>query len=104
MAEPKPASARVAQIGIGNIGAEVLRMIKPFDMTAIAYDPFVTPAQAEAMGVQLVDMETAFREADVLSVSCPLTDETRGLVNAERLALMKPTAFVINTSRGPLPR
>lgn len=91
-----------AQIGIGNIGAEVLRMIKPFDMRAIAHDPFVTPAQAEAMGVQLVDMETAFREADVLSVSCPLNDQTRGLVNAERLALMKPTAFLINTARGPV--
>ena len=56
----------------------------------------------EVPGVRQVDLETLFRESDVLSVHCPLTAETRGLVNAGRLALMKPSAFVLNTSRGPI--
>ena len=54
------------------------------------------------LGVRLVGLEELFRESDVLSVSCPLNEETRHIVNAERLALMKPTAYLINTSRGPV--
>jgi phosphoglycerate dehydrogenase-like enzyme len=90
------------QIGIGNIGAEILRLAKPYGLELIAHDPYVDPAAAKALGVRLVDLETVFRESDFVSVSCPLNDETRGLVNAERLALMKPTAFLINTARGPV--
>jgi D-3-phosphoglycerate dehydrogenase len=71
-------------------------------MTFIAHDPFADPALAAELGVELVGLEEAFRRADVLSVSCPLTPETRHLVNAERLALMKPTAYLINTARGPI--
>jgi phosphoglycerate dehydrogenase-like enzyme len=92
----------LGSIGIGNIGAEVFRLARPFDMTFIAHDPFADPAVAAELGVELVGLEEAFRRADVLSVSCPLTAETRHLVNAERLALMKPTAFLINTARGPI--
>lgn len=91
-----------ASLGIGNIGAETFRLLRPFDMRLIAHDPFADPAQAAELGVELVGIEEAFRQADVLSVSCPLTPETRGLVNAERLALMKPTAYLINTARGPI--
>jgi len=90
------------QIGIGNIGAETLRLARPFGLELIAHDPYVDPSIAKDLGVRLVDMETVFRDSDFLSVSCPLNDETRGLVNARRLALMKPTAFLINTSRGPV--
>jgi D-3-phosphoglycerate dehydrogenase len=89
-------------IGIGNIGAELFRLLAPFDMQAIAHDPFVDAAQARALGVELVGLDDLFRRADVLSVSCPLTPETRHLVNAERLALMKPSAYFINTARGPI--
>jgi phosphoglycerate dehydrogenase-like enzyme len=71
-------------------------------MRFIAHDPYVDPKVAGELGVRLVDLETLFREADFLSVSCPLNDETRYIVNAERLALMKPTAYVINTARGPV--
>jgi D-3-phosphoglycerate dehydrogenase len=92
----------LGSIGIGNIGAEVFRLARPFDMTFIAHDPFADPALAAELGVELVGLEEAFRRADVLSVSCPLTPETRHLVNAERLALMKPTAYLINTARGPI--
>ena len=91
----------LGQLGIGNIGAEVFRLAQPFEMRLIAHDPFADEAVARELGVQLVDLETLFREADFLSVSCPLNDQTRHIVNAERLRLMKPTAYLINTSRGP---
>jgi len=90
------------QLGIGNIGAEVVRLMRPFEMRIIAHDPFVKPETAKAMGIEMVDLETLFRQSDFLSVSCPLNEQTRGLVNGERLALMKPSAYLINTSRGPV--
>jgi D-3-phosphoglycerate dehydrogenase len=89
-------------LGIGNIGAETFRLLKPFDMKFIAHDPFADKAVAAELGIELVGLEEVFRRADVVSVSCPLTAETRHLVNAERLALMKPTAYLINTARGPI--
>jgi D-3-phosphoglycerate dehydrogenase len=92
----------LGSLGIGNIGAEVFRMAKPFDMKFIAHDPFADPKVAQELGIELVGLEDLFRRSDVLSVSCPLTPETRHIVNAERLALMKPTAYLINTARGPI--
>lgn len=92
----------LGSIGMGNIGAEMFRLAKPFDMKFIAHDPFADPQVAAELGVELVSLEDVFRRADVLSVSCPLTPETRHIVNAERLALMKPTAYLINTARGPI--
>ena len=92
----------LGSIGIGNIGAELFRMAKPFDMKFIAHDPFADKAVAAELGIELVSMEEVFRRADVLCVNCPLTPETKHLVNAERLALMKPTAYLINTARGPI--
>jgi D-3-phosphoglycerate dehydrogenase len=89
-------------LGIGNIGAEAFRMARPFDMKFIAHDPYADPAVARDLGVRLVGLEELFAESDVLSVSCPLNEETRHIVNAERLALMKPSAYLINTSRGPV--
>lgn len=91
-----------AQLGIGNIGAEICRLVRPFDMRLIGYDPYCDPALANDLGVELVDLEALFRRADVLSISVPLSEATRGMVNAERLALMKPSAFLINTARGPI--
>jgi phosphoglycerate dehydrogenase-like enzyme len=92
----------LAAIGIGNIGAELFRLAKPFDMKFIAHDPFADKKVAAELGIELVSLEDAFSRADVLSVNCPLTPETVHLVNAERLALMKPTAYLINTARGPI--
>jgi D-3-phosphoglycerate dehydrogenase len=71
-------------------------------MKFIAHDPYADPAAARALGVELVDLQSVFRRADFIAVNCPLMDSTRHLVNAERLALMKPTAFLINTARGPI--
>jgi D-3-phosphoglycerate dehydrogenase len=92
----------LGSIGIGNIGAELFRLLKPFDMKLIAHDPFADKKLAAELGVELVGLEDLFRRADIVSVSCPLSPETHHLVNAERLALMKPTAYFINTARGPI--
>ena len=92
----------LGSVGIGNIGAELFRLLKPFDMRFIAHDPYADPKLAAELGIELVGLEEVFRRADFVSISCPLTPETRHLVNAERLALMKPTAYLINTSRGPV--
>src|SRR5262245_41166386 len=89
-------------LGVGNIGAEVFRLLQPFGMSFIAHDPYIDRAVAAELGIELVGLEELFRRADVLSVSVPLSAETRHIVNAERLALMKPTAYVINTARGPI--
>ena len=89
-------------LGIGNIGAEAFRMAKPLEMRFIAHDPYADEALAAELGIELVSLEEVFKQSDVLSVSVPLSDATRHLVNAERLALMKPTAYLINTSRGPV--
>jgi D-3-phosphoglycerate dehydrogenase len=92
----------LASLGVGNIGAELFRLAKPFDMKFIAHDPYADKAVAAELGIELVSLDDAFRQADVLSVSVPLSPATRHLVNAERLALMKPTAYLINTARGPI--
>ena len=92
----------LGQLGIGNIGAEVFRMAKPFDMKFIAHDPYASKKVAKELGIRLVSLEELFLESDILSISCPLTEETHHIVNAERLALMKPTAYIINTARGPV--
>src|SRR5207302_1701926 len=92
----------LGSLGIGNIGAELFRLAKPFDMRFIAYDPAADAKTAAELGIELVGLEDVFRRADVLSVNCPLSPATHHLVNAERLALMKPSAYLINTARGPI--
>jgi len=92
----------LGSIGLGNIGAELFRLARPLEMNFIAHDPAADPQVAAEVGVRLVDLETLFREADFLTVNCPLNDATRGLVSAQRLALMKPSAYLINTARGPI--
>jgi phosphoglycerate dehydrogenase-like enzyme len=92
----------LGSIGIGNIGAEMFRLAKPFDMKFIAFDPYVDPKLAADLGVEMVGLEDVFRRADILAVNCPLTPETHHIVNAERLKLMKPTSYLINTARGPI--
>ena len=86
-------------VGLGRIGLAVARIAQAFGMKVLACD--VESVKAPR-GVRLADLDTVFAEADVVSLHCPLTADTRGLVNADRLALMKPTAFLINTARGPL--
>lgn len=89
-------------LGAGNIGAETFRLVKVFDMKLIAHDPFADPKLMAEMGVELVGIEDLFRRSDILSVSCPLSEATKHIVNAKLLGLMKPTSYLINTSRGPV--
>lgn len=86
-------------LGFGAIGREVAKIAHAFGMTVLANNR--SPAEHPEY-VSMVDVDTLFREADVLSLHCPLTPDTAGIVSRERLRLMKPTAFLINTSRGPL--
>ena len=92
----------LGSIGVGNIGAELFRLARPLEMRFVAHDPAADPDVVRELGVQMVDIETLFREADFLAVNCPLTEATRGLVDARLLGLMKPTAYLINTARGPI--
>lgn len=89
-------------IGFGRIGSQVAQRVSAaFNMKVIVFDPCITPEKAREMGVtQASSIECVFREADAVSLHTPLTPETRGLVNAARLRLMKPTAFLLNLSRG----
>ena len=92
----------LGSIGIGNIGAELFRLARPLDMTFLAHDPYADAAVARELGIELVDLPTLFARSDILTVNCPYSLTTHHLVNAERLALMKPAAFFINTARGPI--
>ena len=92
----------LGSIGMGNIGAELFRIARPLDMQHIAHDPVADPAAAAALGVRLVDLDTLFGESDFLTVNCPLNAQTHGLVSARLIGLMKPSAYLINTARGPI--
>lgn len=85
-------------IGCGRIGRQTAVLARAFGMEVIAADPMLKPED----GIEKVSIDEVLRRSDFVSLHCPLTPETRHLVNAERLALMKPSAYLINTSRGPL--
>ena len=89
-------------VGLGNIGREVARVGLAFGMKVIAWSQNLTEEKASAAGATLVDKQTLFREADVVTVHLVLSDRTRGLIGAAEFALMKPTARFVNTSRGPI--
>lgn len=87
-------------LGAGNTGAELVRLTPPLEMKYIAYDPYADKEALRSLGVELVGLDDLFRRSDILVISCPLTKETHHLVNAERLALMKSTSFLVNGARG----
>ena len=86
-------------IGAGNIGRTVMKIAKALDMNILVYTR--TPKNDEE-NVHYADLETVLKNSDYISLHCPLTPATRHLINADTLALMQPTAFLINTSRGAL--
>ena len=92
----------VGIVGLGRIGALVAARLNAFDMRVIAYDPYVTSARAQQLGVQLVSLDELVAEADFLTIHMPKTPETTGMIGAEQFAAMKPTAFVVNVARGGL--
>ncbi|MBD8010752.1 phosphoglycerate dehydrogenase [Microbacterium sp. NPDC077391] len=92
----------VGIIGLGRIGALVAARLNAFDMRVIAYDPYVTSARAQQLGVQLVTLDELVAESDFITIHMPKTPETTGMIAAEQFAAMKPTAFVVNVARGGL--
>ena len=92
----------LAVVGLGNIGKEVARIGLAFGMKVIAWSQNLTEETASAAGATLVDKPTLFREADVVTVHLVLSGRTRGLIGRSEFTLMKPTARLINTSRGPI--
>ena len=89
-------------LGLGNIGAEIARVGLAFGMEVIAWSQNLTPERAEAHGVRLASKEGLFQQADILTIHLVLSRRTRGLVGAAELAAMKPSARLVNTSRGPI--
>ena len=90
----------LGSVGLGNIAAEMFRLATPLGMRHVAHDPWLEPDVARRTGVTMTDLDTLFRESDFLCLHCPLTPQTRHLVDAKRLRSMKRTAFLINTARG----
>ena len=90
----------LSSIGLGNIASDLFHVMRPLDMRFIAHDPYADAGRAEALGVELVSCEDAFALADILTVNCPLTADTHHIADARHIALMKPSAYFVNTSRG----
>jgi phosphoglycerate dehydrogenase-like enzyme len=88
-------------IGLGGIARKTIELLRGFGMKQpLAFDPFVKEETAAKHGARLVTLEELFRQADFVSIHCPLTETTRGLIGARELALMKPDAYLLNTARG----
>jgi phosphoglycerate dehydrogenase-like enzyme len=89
-------------LGLGNLGSIVARLGLAFGMEVVAWSPSLTTERCDAVGVALVERDALFQRADVLTVHLKLGQRSAGLVGARELALMKPTALLVNTSRGPI--
>lgn len=89
-------------VGLGRIGGLVAERLKGFGVDLIAFDPYVTVARAQQLGVQLVELDELVRRADFLTIHMPRTPETLGMIGEEELRAMKPTAYVVNVARGGL--
>lgn len=93
---------RVGLLGLGNTARDLVGLLRPFDVEVLAYDPYCPPETARELGVRLADADTVMAESDAVIVMCVLTAETRHLVDARRLSLMKPSAVLLNVARGPI--
>lgn len=92
----------IGLIGYGRIGSALARKAKPIGFRVIAYDPYIAKAGEEKDGVMFLSLDSVLKESDYVSVHAPLTSETRGMIGENELNIMKPSAFLINVSRGPL--
>jgi phosphoglycerate dehydrogenase-like enzyme len=94
------AGITIGIVGLGRAGGRVADLLRPWGARVLAADPYVEAGKFARHGAERADLETLLRESDVVTLHCNLTSETRGLVDRRRLALMKPTAVLINTARG----
>jgi D-3-phosphoglycerate dehydrogenase len=89
-------------IGLGRIGTEVARRAAPFGLRVLAADPCLPDEEIGRRGAEPVDIETLARESDIVSLHCPLTADTVGMIDDQWLAMLKPSAMIVNTARGPI--
>ncbi|HZZ96788.1 MAG TPA: D-2-hydroxyacid dehydrogenase family protein [Jatrophihabitantaceae bacterium] len=99
---PGLAGMTLGVVGLGRLGVPVAKLAQALEMSVIAWSPNLTRERADPHGARAVDKATLFTEADVITIHMPLSDASRGLIAAADLALMKPTAYLVNTSRGPI--
>jgi len=92
--------ATVGIVGMGRIGQLVAQMTRPFLMRVIGFDPYVDPRTVSQFGVQMVDIDTLVSESDFICLHCVENDETKGLINRERLSKVKQGSYLINLARG----
>lgn len=92
----------VGIVGASRIGRRVIELLRVLDAEVLLYDPYVDAAEAELLGVTPVDLDTLVATSDVVSVHAPDTPETRGIIDARRIGLMRPGTLLVNTARGPL--
>jgi len=90
----------IGVIGLGRIGLEVAKRAMAFEMKVIGYDPYIAPKKAARLGIELSGLESVWERADYITVHTPITDKTRGLINAEAIAKMKDGVRIINCARG----
>src|SRR6185437_14388729 len=99
----EPRGRVVGTIGLGNIAGEAVRLLRPFGVSRfLAFDPYIDAEKASASGTQALALDDLLRLSDYVLINCPLTPQTRGLIGDRELSLMKPTAVLINTARGPI--
>src|SRR6266704_2076639 len=89
-------------LGLGRIGSEVSRRAQAFGMRVLAYDPFLTETRARELGIEQQVLDGVYRDADFITVHMPVTDQTRGMLNAEAFARMKPKVCIVNCARGEI--
>lgn len=87
-------------VGLGQIGQLLVEMARPFNMTVVAYDPYLSAQRASELGVEVLGIDELLKRSDFISLHCPLTPETKSLINRERLAQVKPGAYLVNLARG----
>jgi len=91
----------VGIIGVGRIGQNVAKRLGAWGMKILGYDPYVTQETVVSLGIKMVSLDELLKESDLVTLHVVLTRETRGMIGMRELKLMKPTAFIVNTSRGP---
>jgi len=91
----------VGIIGVGRIGQAVAKRFDAWGMKVLGYDPYVKPETVAPLGVKMVGLDELLRASDAVTLHVVLTRETRGMIGLRELRLMKPSAFIVNTSRGP---
>jgi D-3-phosphoglycerate dehydrogenase len=94
------AGKTIGIIGMGNIGMRVAQRARAFEMQFVVYDPYIPPSHVYGLAGRPVELDALLRESDVVTIHCPKNEETTGMIGARELALMKPTALLLNLARG----